>query len=127
LGNKRVTTQNLSIASIDSKEGLILIKGSIPGSKGGFVFISDSIKNKISDGVPFPAGILKEHQQQDIKSKENNDKNVTESGDEEKSKISDENKTIDNRTNVIEANKKDDFSDVDEIEIKSEEIAKNEN
>ena len=39
LGNKRVTTQNVSIISIDNDEGLILIKGSIPGSKGGFVYI----------------------------------------------------------------------------------------
>ena len=38
LGNKRVTTK-LSIVSIDNDEGLILIKGSIPGSKGGFVYI----------------------------------------------------------------------------------------
>ena len=33
LGNKRVTTQNVSIVSIDNDEGLILIKGSIPGSR----------------------------------------------------------------------------------------------
>ena len=58
LGNKRITTQNLSIALIDDKEGLILIKGSIPGSKGGLVYIKDSIKAKINSDLPFPAGFI---------------------------------------------------------------------
>ena len=58
LGNKRITTQNLSIASIDEQEGLILIKGSIPGSKGGLVYIKDSIKAKTNSDLPFPAGFI---------------------------------------------------------------------
>ena len=58
LGNKRITTQNLSIALIDDKEGLILIKGSIPGSKGGLVYIKDSIKAKTNIDLPFPAGFI---------------------------------------------------------------------
>ena len=58
LGNKRVTTQNVSIISIDNDEGLILIKGSIPGSKGGFVYIKDAIKSKLPEGLPYPAGFL---------------------------------------------------------------------
>ena len=58
LGNKRITTQNLSIALIDDQEGLILVKGSIPGSKGGLVYIKDSIKSKINTDLPFPAGFI---------------------------------------------------------------------
>ena len=58
LGNKRITTQNLSIVSIDKDEGLILIKGSIPGSRGGFVYIKDAIKSKLPEGTPYPAGLL---------------------------------------------------------------------
>tara|TARA_B100000989_G_scaffold291615_1_gene266304 strand:+ start:403 stop:1209 length:807 start_codon:yes stop_codon:yes gene_type:complete len=58
LGNKRITTQNLSIALIDEKEGLILVKGSIPGSKGGHVYIKDSIKAKVNNNLPFPAGFI---------------------------------------------------------------------
>ena len=95
-----------------------------------------SSEKTLTNKVPIPLKLVKE--QKRMKANINADskvvffsskhnKNVTESGDEEKSKISDDNKTIDNRTNVIEANKKDDISDVDEIEIKSEEIAKNEN
>ena len=58
LGNKRITTQNLSIALVDDQEGLILVKGSIPGSKGGLVYIKDSIKAKTNSDLPFPAGLI---------------------------------------------------------------------
>ena len=58
LGNKRVTTQNLMIESVDNDEGLILIKGSVPGSKGGFVFIKDAVKSKLNSDIPFPAGLI---------------------------------------------------------------------
>ena len=61
LGNKRITTQNLSIALIDDKEGLILVKGSIPGSKGGLVYIKDSIKAKTNSDLPFPAGFISDY------------------------------------------------------------------
>ena len=126
LGNKRVTTQNLSIASIDLEEGLILIKGSIPGTKGGFVFIRDSIKHKAREGVPFPAGILNDHNQ-DIKLKEDISKNVPETGDEEKNKLSDDSQTIDNANKALEASKKDHISERVQKEIKDEETEKNEN
>ena len=58
LGNKKITTQNLSIALIDDQEGLILVKGAIPGSKGGLVYIKDSIKAKSNSDLPFPAGFI---------------------------------------------------------------------
>ena len=71
LGNKRVTTQNVSIISIDNDEGLILIKGSIPGSKGGFVYIKDAIKSKLPEGLPYPAGFLENNKT--LESKKVND------------------------------------------------------
>ena len=71
LGNKRVTTQNVSIVSIDNDEGLILIKGSIPGSKGGFVYIKDAIKSKLPEGIPYPAGLLENNKTPE--SKKDND------------------------------------------------------
>jgi len=126
LGNKRVTTQNLSIASIDSNEGLILIKGSIPGSKGGYVFISDSIKHKSREDIPFPAGILNDHKN-DIKFDEDINKHVTENGDKEKNEFSEESQTVDNEANPIESNKKDDTSERVQKEIKIEEAENNEN
>ncbi len=46
MGDKRVTTQNLKIVQIRPEENLILIKGSIPGAKGGIVVIKEALKRK---------------------------------------------------------------------------------
>jgi len=58
MGARRVTTQNLEIVSTDVEEGLLLIQGAVPGSKNGWVFISDAIKMKRPDEAPFPAGLI---------------------------------------------------------------------
>ncbi|MGE3623766.1 MAG: 50S ribosomal protein L3 [Bdellovibrionales bacterium] len=46
LGDERVTTLNLEVAAVDAEQGLIMLRGSVPGAEGGFVRIRDSIKNK---------------------------------------------------------------------------------
>ena len=38
-------------------ENLILVQGSVPGSKNGVVMIKDAIKSKVPDAAPFPAGL----------------------------------------------------------------------
>jgi len=43
-GNEQVTVLNLSVVKIDAEKNLIAVKGAIPGSKGGIVFIRDSVK-----------------------------------------------------------------------------------
>ena len=43
-GNEQVTIQNLSVVKIDAEKNLIAVKGAIPGSKGGIVFVRDSVK-----------------------------------------------------------------------------------
>jgi large subunit ribosomal protein L3 len=58
MGDVRVTTQNLQVFSTDAEHGLILIRGAVPGSKGGWVMISDAIKKFLPEEVPFPAGLL---------------------------------------------------------------------
>jgi large subunit ribosomal protein L3 len=57
MGSVRVTTQNLTVVSTDAERGLILLKGAVPGSKGGWVMIRDAAKTKLPDGVPVPAGL----------------------------------------------------------------------
>jgi large subunit ribosomal protein L3 len=57
LGNERVTTQSLKIVQSDPERGLILIKGSVPGSENGWVLIRDAVKRKAPDGLPFPAAL----------------------------------------------------------------------
>lgn len=44
-GNDTVTVQNLEIVKILNDKNLILVKGSIPGSKGGLVIIKETCKN----------------------------------------------------------------------------------
>ena len=45
LGAERVTVQNLSVVKVDAENNLLVIKGAIPGPKGGLVYITDSVKN----------------------------------------------------------------------------------
>ncbi len=60
LGHERVTTLNLEIASVDADKGLIMVRGSIPGGRGGYVLLRDAIKRKPPEGVPMPAGLRAE-------------------------------------------------------------------
>ena len=44
MGNKKVTKQNLKIIQIDSKNNLLIVKGSIPGKKNSIIYLKDSVK-----------------------------------------------------------------------------------
>jgi large subunit ribosomal protein L3 len=57
LGVEQVTTLNLHVISVDADRGLIMIKGSVPGSEGGWVLVRDAVKRKHSADLPFPAAI----------------------------------------------------------------------
>ena len=62
MGTVRVTTQNLKIVKTDSDRGLIMVKGAVPGSKGGWVTIKDATKKPGMDGTPFPASLRSQKQ-----------------------------------------------------------------
>ena len=57
MGVERVTKQNLKVVSTDSERGLILVKGAVPGAKGGWVLLSDAVKKPQPEEAPFPAGL----------------------------------------------------------------------
>ncbi|MBB5954844.1 MULTISPECIES: 50S ribosomal protein L3 [Saccharothrix] len=44
MGHVRVTTQNLKVHKVDVESGLLLIKGAVPGPKGGTVFVKTAAK-----------------------------------------------------------------------------------
>jgi large subunit ribosomal protein L3 len=44
MGSDRITTQNLSVHKVDAENGLLLIKGAIPGRKGGLVIVKSAVK-----------------------------------------------------------------------------------
>ena len=50
MGDERVTVQNLKVARIDVENGLILVKGPVPGGKNGYVTIRNAIKPAIRAG-----------------------------------------------------------------------------
>ena len=54
LGSETVTTLNISVVRADKERGLLLLKGSIPGSAGGWVTVRDAVKRKLPDAAPKP-------------------------------------------------------------------------
>ncbi len=44
MGNVRVSTQNLTVHRVDVESGLLLIKGALPGPKGGLVLVKTAVK-----------------------------------------------------------------------------------
>ncbi|MEM9279456.1 MAG: 50S ribosomal protein L3 [Pseudomonadota bacterium] len=57
MGSTRVTTQNLEVVRTDAERGLLLIKGAVPGSKGSWIMVKDSVKKAAPDNIPLPAAI----------------------------------------------------------------------
>ncbi|WP_415921722.1 50S ribosomal protein L3 [Tateyamaria sp. SN6-1] len=57
MGAARVTTQNLQVVRTDSDRGLIMIKGAVPGSKGGWVTVKDAVKKPFPENAILPAAL----------------------------------------------------------------------
>jgi large subunit ribosomal protein L3 len=57
LGAERVTVQSLEVVAADMERGVLMLKGAVPGAKGGFVLVRDAVKRKTPDGLPFPAAL----------------------------------------------------------------------
>jgi large subunit ribosomal protein L3 len=53
-GNERITTQNLEVVRTDPERGLILLKGAVPGAKGGWVMLRDAVRKGIPQNAPKP-------------------------------------------------------------------------
>jgi len=57
MGAVRVTQQNLQVVSTDADRGLIMVRGAVPGSEGGWVYVSDAVKKPLPKDVPLPGAI----------------------------------------------------------------------
>ena len=44
MGSERITVQNLTVVKVDGERNLLLVKGAIPGPKGGLLEIRESVK-----------------------------------------------------------------------------------
>jgi len=58
MGAKNRTQQNLEVVRTDALRGLLFIKGSVPGSKGGWLAVHDAVKVARHENAPYPAGLI---------------------------------------------------------------------
>ena len=70
MGSRKVTTQNLEVVSTDEEAGLILVRGAVPGAKGGWVTISDAVKKPLNKDAPTPASLREKVKNENQKSAE---------------------------------------------------------
>ncbi|MEO1193091.1 MAG: 50S ribosomal protein L3 [Pseudomonadota bacterium] len=57
MGDRRVTTQNLTVVGTDEDRGLIFLRGAVPGAESAWVLISDAVKGAKMADLPFPAAV----------------------------------------------------------------------
>jgi len=57
MGQDNVTTLNLTVFRVDVERGLILLRGAVPGTEGGWVKIRDAVKHPAPKGAPTPGAI----------------------------------------------------------------------
>jgi large subunit ribosomal protein L3 len=60
MGSERVTTQNLEVVATDVERGLVLVRGAVPGTKGGWVLVRDAVKRPAPAAAPRPGAIRAE-------------------------------------------------------------------
>jgi large subunit ribosomal protein L3 len=58
MGDRQRTQQNLEIVQTDAARGLIFVKGSVPGSKGGWLLVKDAVKVALPAEAPFPGALI---------------------------------------------------------------------
>jgi large subunit ribosomal protein L3 len=58
MGAANRTQQNLEIVRTDAARGLLFVKGSVPGHKGGWLEVKDSVKIARPETAPYPAGLV---------------------------------------------------------------------
>jgi large subunit ribosomal protein L3 len=61
MGDAQRTQQNLEIVRTDPERGLLFVKGSVPGSKGSWLTVKDSVKIDRPADAPYPAGLKAAH------------------------------------------------------------------
>ena len=81
MGATTITTHNLTIVDTDVDRGIILVKGAVPGSKGGWVTLCDAVKKTLPDDAPKP-GSIRSKNGSDAKAADKADPSVEGAGDE---------------------------------------------
>ncbi len=58
MGDRQRTQMNLEVVRTDADRGLLFIKGSVPGSKNGWLLVRDAVKVAMPDDLPFPGAVV---------------------------------------------------------------------
>ncbi len=58
MGDRQRTQQNLEVVRTDADRGLLFIKGSVPGSKNGWLLVRDAVKLPLPEDLPFPGAVI---------------------------------------------------------------------
>ena len=59
MGSERITTLNLEVVGTDIDRGLLLVRGAVPGAKGGWVLVRDAVKKPLPKDAPKPGAFRK--------------------------------------------------------------------
>ena len=62
MGAVRRTVQNLEVARVDLDRNLVLLKGAVPGSKGGWVEIRDAVRAGLPQDIILSAATMADHE-----------------------------------------------------------------
>lgn len=57
MGDRQRTQQCLTVVGTDAARGLIFVRGSVPGAKGGWLLVRDAMKRARPEGAPYPAAV----------------------------------------------------------------------
>lgn len=76
MGAERVTVQNLKVVAIDTARGLVMVKGGVPGSENGWLYITDAVKKVCNIALPMPAGLKKVDEPVAVKAEESSADNA---------------------------------------------------
>ena len=57
MGARRVQMQNLEVLKADNENGLLLVKGGVPGAKNSWLLVRDAVKKSLPEGVKFPGSV----------------------------------------------------------------------
>jgi large subunit ribosomal protein L3 len=85
MGAANVTVQNLKVVKTESDEGYIYVKGAVPGPKGSWVLLKDSVKKSLPEDIPLPAAL------KSVKGEVKKDENISDDKNSEENIESSEN------------------------------------
>ena len=109
-GNVKKTVQNLKIVHIDIEQDIMLVKGSVPGSKNSYIFVKDALKVPLHKDAKIPAGLKDDDLYKDKTSEKNKGSKISTENDNEVKNI-DINTKVNENAEELKTSKSDQIVD----------------